>query len=146
MAFTTQKYLPSMLIMMNVDNSIDNAKYIDMCVLNSSHYDIALVCHKYLKDKHRYIKNNIWEYITKTDKGEDIWTIDTNNENIIYSIKTIICKAFTERSIYWSSNTHDNTYQDTEIISKKLLNISLKLKETKYISLLIKECKQFFIT
>jgi hypothetical protein len=45
-----------------------------------------------------------------------------------------------------SSNTNDTTYQDTEIISKKLLNISLKLKETKYISLLIKECKQFFIT
>jgi len=132
--------------MMNVDNSIDNAKYIDMCALNSSHYDIALVCHKYLKDKHRYIKNNIWEYITTSDKGDNIWSIDSNNEHIIYSIKTIICKAFTERSIYWSSNTHDNTYQDTEIISKKLLNISLKLKETKYISLLIKECKQFFIT
>ena len=120
-------------------------KYIDMCALNSSHYDIALVCYKYLLNKHRYIKNNIWEYMTITEKGEDIWSIDNNNEHIIYSIKTIICSAFTERSIYWSSNTEDNTYQDTEIISKKLLNISSKLKDTKYISLLIKECKQFFI-
>ena len=79
-------------------------KYIDMCALNSSHYDIALVCHKYLLNKHRYIKNNIWEYMTITEKGEDIWSIDNNNEHIIYSIKTIICSAFTERSIYWSSN------------------------------------------
>lgn len=37
-------------------------------------------------------------------------------------------------------------YQDTEIISNKLLIISSKLKDNKYISMLIKECKQFFVT
>jgi len=39
----------------------------------------------------------------------------------------------------------DPKYQDTEVISNKLLIISSKLKDNKYISMLIKECKQFFI-
>ena len=129
----------------DINVNIEITKYIDACALNSSHYDIAFVCHKYLKDKHRYIKNNIWEYFTTDDNGQYNWAVDINNEHIIYSIKTIICTAFTMRSIYWASNINDNTYKDTEIISKKLLNISTKLKDNKYISLLIKECKQFFI-
>lgn len=140
-------------------NDINN--HIDICVSNNLHYDIALVCYKCLKDKHRYASktsssssssdtdNNTWEYLTNA-----VWTTDVNNKQLIYSIRTIVCSAFTQRSLYWAnakdakddSNYPDNSkYPDIELISNKLLLISLKLKENKYISILIKECKQFFV-
>jgi len=124
-------------------------KYIDACIFNSTHYDIAFVAHKHLKDKHRYVKNNTWEYLADTE-----WIADIKNQHLAYSIRTIVCSAFTQRSLYWAnakdakddSNYPDNSkYPDIELISNKLLLISLKLKENKYISILIKECKQFFV-
>lgn len=129
----------------------DTDIYMDACIFNSSHYDIAFVVHKYLKDKHRYVKNNTWEYLAiKTndttgtaDAAE--WLVDINNQQFTYSIRTIVCSAFTERSLYWADVKDNSKYQDTEIISNKLLLISSKLKDNKYISILIKECKQFFL-
>jgi hypothetical protein len=125
-------------------NSYDNVnnKFIDTCIFNSSHYDIAYVIYIFLKDKHRYIKNNTWEYLNSLSE----WVIDVNNQQLIYSIRTIVCSAFTQRSLYWANMKSDTKYQDTEIISNKLLIISSKLKDNKYISMLIKECKQFFVT
>ena len=133
----------------NTNNTNDDMnslnKYIDACIFNSTHYDIALVVHKYLKDKHKYVNNNTWEYLASLG-----WTPDINTQELTYSIRTIVCSAFTQRSLYWedvnNANAKDiNKYPDTEIISNKLLLISSKLKEKKYISVLIKECKQFFI-
>jgi len=130
---------------------------IDTCIYKSTHYDIANVAHIYLKDIHRYTENNIWEYL-KTDATtkNQSWEIDVDNKELIYSIRTAVCNAFMERSLYWA-NAKDggngnsdacisySKYLDTEIISVKLMNISSKLKDNKYICLLIKECKQFFI-
>jgi hypothetical protein len=126
---------------------------IDACIFKSTHYDIANVAHIYLKDRHRYTENNIWEYL-KTDAttNKQSWEIDVDNKELIYSIKTAVCNAFTARSLYWANAKDDggdsiaySRYLDTEIISVKLMNISSKLKDNKYICLLIKECKQFFV-
>jgi hypothetical protein len=127
----------------NIENELSQS--IDKCIFNNSDYDIATVCYKFLKDKHRYVKNNVWEYLITYKNGNTIWGIDINNQHIAYSIKTIICSAFTKRSLYWSDKKGNDIYYDTELISLKLLNISSKLKDNKYISVLIKECKQFFI-
>jgi hypothetical protein len=132
---------------------------IDACIFKSTHYDIANVAHKYLKDRHRYTENNIWEYL-KTDAttNKQSWEIDVDNKELIFSIRTAVCNAFTARSLYWA-NAKDagdagdagddgiaySRYLDTEIISVKLMTISSKLKDNKYICLLIKECKQFFV-
>ena len=124
---------------------------IDTCILNNTHYDIANVVHKFLKDKHRYT-DNTWEYLKAADADTDaatdaaaVWETDANSERLIYSIRTIVCRAFTKRSLYWLDIKDDERYPDTEIISNKLLNISSKLKDNKYICVLIKECKQFFV-
>lgn len=128
-------------------NDINN--HIDICVSNNLHYDIALVCYKCLKDKHRYASktssssdtdNNTWEYLTNA-----VWTTDVNNKQLIYSIRTIVCSAFTKRSLYWEDERDNEKYPDTSVIASKLLQISSKLKDNKYILVLIKECKQFFM-
>jgi len=132
---------------------------IDTCILNNTHYDITNVVYTILKDKHRYT-DNTWEYLKDatdatsdakvadaTDATSDakVWEVDANSERFIYSIRTIVCRAFTKRSLYWMDIKDDDRYPDTEIISNKLLNISSKLKDNKYICVLIKECKQFFV-
>ena len=122
---------------------------IDTCILNNTHYDIANVVYKFLKDKHRYT-DNTWEYLKDADAAAtadavEVWETDANSERLIYSIRTIVCRAFTKRSLYWLDIKDDDRYPDTEIISNKLLNISSKLKDNKYICVLIKECKQFFV-
>lgn len=133
---------------MNEDTA---SSLLDACISNNSHYDIANVIHYYLKDRHRYAENNVWEYL-KTDATTKklLWELDVDNKEFIYSIKTIVCKAFTVRSLYWANVNNDGNgnggnYPDTELISIKLLNISSKLKDNKYICILIKECKQFFV-
>jgi hypothetical protein len=121
---------------------------IDTCIFKSTHYDIANVIHIYLKDIHRYTENNTWEYLKNQS-----WEIDVDNKELIFSIRTTVCNAFTARSLYWanakdaddSDSNGYSKYLDTEIISVKLLNISSKLKDNKYICVVIKECKQFFI-
>jgi len=125
----------------------DTNATIDKCIWNNTHFDIANIAHKYLKDKHRYVNDNTWEYLnTVTDVADvaDTWEHDANGERLMYSIRTIVCRAFTNRALYWANITDDERYPDTEVISNKLLSISLKLKEKKYICALIKECKQFF--
>ena len=123
---------------------------IDKCIWNSTHFDIANVAHKYLQDKHRYV-NNKWEYLntsagtTGAEGAAGAWEHDANSEQLIYSIRTIVCRAFTNRALYWADTIEDERYPDREMISSKLLSISSKLKEKKYICALIKECKQFLI-
>lgn len=122
----------------------DIAKHIDVCILNATHFDIANVVYKILSGKFRYT-NNTWEYL-KTD-ADATWETDENTTRFIYSIRTLVCRAFTSRSLYWAdaADAADVRYPDTEVISMKLLSISSKLKDNKYICLLIKECKEFFL-
>jgi hypothetical protein len=115
---------------------MDINNYIDLCVINNTDYDISLVVYKILKGKYKYIKNNIWEYLDKYNK----WVCDIKQNNLKYSIKTTVYTYFIKRAIERCDKTNDGN-----IMSNKLLNISLKLKEDKYISIIIKESRQFFI-
>lgn len=125
------------------------ATLIDVCILNNTHFDIANVIHKILSGKFRYT-GDTWEYLkttTATDAATTEWETDVNSERFIYAIRTLVCGAFTRRSLYWADTSieKDERYTDTEVVSTKLLSISSKLKDNKYICVLIKECKQFFL-
>ena len=134
-----------------MDEKQDIATLIDVCILNNTHFDIANVIHKILSGKFRYT-GDTWEYL-KTSATSDAanavaeWDTDVNSERLIYAIRTLVCGAFTRRSLYWADANieKDERYTDTEVVSTKLLSISSKLKDNKYICVLIKECKQFFL-
>lgn len=121
-------------------------KYIDCCIINGSHYDVALACVEVLKTNYRYIGNNLWEYIDDLHQ----WHVDEKQAKLKHDIKTKVCNAFVERALYWenmSSVDHDiNLSIDAKFRSNKLLIISSKLKDDKYILTIIKESKQFFIS
>lgn len=130
-----------------MDEEQDIATLIDVCILNNTHFDIANVIHKILRGKFRYT-GDTWEYL-KTTATTTVaeWETDVNSERFIYAIRTLVCCAFTRRSLYWADTSieKDERYTDTEVVSTKLLSISSKLKDNKYICVLIKECKQFFL-
>jgi hypothetical protein len=68
------------------------------------------------------------------------WVSDIKQNNFKYSIKTEVYTYFIKRAIELCDKA-----SDTNIISGKLLDISSKMKEDKYISMIIKESRQFFI-
>lgn len=119
-------------------------KYIDCCIINGSHYDISLACVELLKDCHKYIGDNVWEF--KNNNNE--WCVDDKCSNLKNDIKTTVCNAFIERSIFWENKSRQdsdiNISIDDKFRSSRLLKISSKLKDDKYISTIIKESKQFF--
>ena len=172
---------------------MDINNYIDLCVINNTHYDISLVVFKILNGKYRYVKNNIWEYLDKNNN----WLTDKGQTNLKYSIKTDVYRCFIKRAIEWSnlcemdgtcgkhelregdentmgsngsnnsnssndsndsnssnssndsnssnSSNCSNSNLNSNIMFNKMLFISSKLVENKYISSIIKESQQFFI-
>ena len=120
--------------------------YIDCCIgSNGSHYDISLVIYEIIKNNFKYIGNNIWEY-----KKNDEWIIDEKNINLKLEIKTNVINHFLERSKYWinksidENNIDKNIEFDNNLKSLKLLQVSNKLTDDKFISNIIKETKQFY--
>jgi len=120
--------------------------YIDCCIgSNGSHYDISLVIYEIIKNKFKYIGNNIWEY-----KKDDEWINDEKNINLKSEIKSNVTNYFLERSKYWinksidENNIDKNIEVDNNLKSLKLLQISNKLSDDKFISNIIKEIKQFY--
>ena len=109
---------------------------IDLSVINNTDYDISLVIFTILKGKYKYIKNNMWEYLDKNNN----WVCDIKQNNLKYSIKTEVYTYFIKRAIELCDKSND-----ANIMSNKLLIISSKLKEDKYISTMIKESRQFFL-
>lgn len=127
-----------------MENIINN--YIDCCInSNGTHYDISLVVNEILKNDFRYIGDNIWEY----KNAENTWIIDEKNKRLKMEIKTNVINYFLERAKYWSdkSNIADeniNIQFDSQLKAVKILQITNKLKDDKFILLVIKEIKQFY--
>ena len=119
-------------------------KYIDCCITNGSHYDVSQACVEILKGKYRYQGNNIWEYLNDNQE----WIVDDKQYIFKHDIRTIVCNQFIQRSLYWDNKSRQatdiNISIDDNFRSNKLLSISSKLKDDKYISTIIKESKQFF--
>lgn len=122
-------------------------EYIDCCIGSSgSHYDIALTIHEVLKNDYRYIGNKTWQYL---NKKTNIWENDDKNEKLKTDIKTIVCDQFITRSLYWAERSKEkniaiNVSLDHQLRSAKLLQYSYKLKDNKFILLILKEAKQLF--
>lgn len=113
-------------------------KLIDSAAFNNSDYEIASILYELFKNDFRYVDNN-WEYYEN-----NIWIIDNKNNKLKDVLKNKACSCFINRSIFWAEKTKQiNSIED--IMSTKLLFIGTNLKNEKYISNIIKECKQFFI-
>ena len=122
------------------------SKLIDNCVDYNSEYNISLAIHHILKNNYRYIGYNKWEYFDNHSKS---WIIDINNKYLKRDIETNICNEFLNRIkylIYKSNLEHynNNLKNDYELKINKLLICSNKLKNKKYIIIIIKEARSLF--
>lgn len=118
---------------------------IDRCNSSITHYDISIIVFKVLKDDFRYIGSKQWEYYDKTCKT---WKNDEKADRLRCQIKTIISDLFTRRALFWYAESSKNDDVNSEIHSKfmseKMLNVSSKLKNNNFISVVIREAQSFF--
>jgi hypothetical protein len=125
--------------MENIDNLIDN------CVSYNNHMEIAILIHSILKNKYKYIGNNIWEY---QDEVTLIWCKDKNNIKFKDSINTIVCNEFINKSLLWLDKYNNECNSEIKYIYKcrydSIIDIIVNFKNKKYINNIINECKQYF--
>jgi hypothetical protein len=95
----------------------------------NNHYDVSKYVFNVIKDKCKY--DDDWFYLNQA--GE--WIYDTNH----MKLKTEIMTTVVNDLIYKSINDIDN-----DEISRKLIQLSIKLKDDKYIRAIISELKQFY--
>lgn len=133
---------------MNADNiNIPDDIYtiIDRCNINLTHYDVARIVSIAFKNVYRYVGNKNWEY--KNSSNE--WVPDNRALKLKMDIKTVISNLFTTRSLYWynisDDHHHDiNSEIHAKLMSQKMLKAGYKLKDKKFISVVIKEARSFF--
>lgn len=97
------------------------------------HYDIALYIFKEIEKKFKY--DNKWYFLEN-----DNWILDVKNKRLINEIKTNIANKYIASSLELNNSiSYDNEYK-----SKRLLEVSLKLKSDKYLKIIINELRQFY--
>ena len=130
---------------MNNDFSIDAInRYIDQSSYNTTHYDISVIVFKVFKNLYKYTGVGQWQYY---DLQDHTWKHDKNRHRFKHDIKTVLSDLFLTRYLYWyEQSTCQNV--DNEIHAKfmadKMFRACHKLKDDKFISVVIKEAKGFF--
>ena len=129
----------------NINTSDDIFNIIDRCNTNLTHYDVAVIVSIVFKNVYRYIGNRNWEYLNSSNE----WVPDNKARILKMDIKTQISNLFTTRSLYWY-NISDESHVDinseihAKMMSQKMLKAAYKLKDNKFISVVIKEARSFF--
>lgn len=131
---------------MNNDYSIETInRYIDQCNYNLTHYDISVIVYKVFKNLYRYKGAKQWEYFDVQDRT---WKDDKNKRKLKHDIRTVISDLFITRYMHWYSVSDNAPNIDLEIHAKfmteKMFKASYKLKDDKFISIVIKEAQPFF--
>lgn len=128
---------------MNFTNIENINSSIDRCNYHTSPYDISVIVYRCFKHEYRYIGKSRWEYF---DIITNEWKKDKQASRLKEAVKNNISDLFTIRAMYWYSRCEENI--NTEIHSKymgeKMSRISYKLKNPKFISVVIKEARSFF--
>lgn len=119
---------------------------IDKCNSSISHYDMAAILHKVFKDKYRYLGNHKWEYY---DFILQEWKPDVRSEKMALDIKTVISDLFSARALHWHneslrSKSDMDKAMYADFLYEKLINASVKLKNTNFILILIREAGSLF--
>lgn len=133
---------------MNADNiniPDDIFTIIDRCNINLTHYDVAVIVSIAFKNVYRYIGNRNWEYLNSSNE----WVSDHKASKLKMDIKTVISNLFTIRSLHWYNVSDEqrsdiNSEVHAKLMSQKMLKAGHRLKDDKFISVVIKEARSFF--
>jgi hypothetical protein len=90
---------------------------------------------------YHYIGDNKWEFL---DKQDNQWKIDTRRRKLKTDIKTVVADIITKRYLYLYINNINNDDFYNKYTLNKMLSFSYKMKNDKFISVVIKEAQSFF--
>ena len=117
---------------------------IDRCT-SGAHYDIAMVIYTLYKDLFRASSKDNW-YMFSKEKHR--WERSREGFKLRNILSNDVCGRFMKRSSYWAneSGKGDNTvYRDMcHERSKKLNDVSCKLKNSGFKDSIMKECRSLF--
>ena len=125
----------------NIENITDIYESIDRINDKCTHYDASKIVYKILKNMYRYIGDNKWEFL---DKQDNQWKIDTVRRKLKTDIKTVVADIITKRYLYLYINNINNDDFYNKYTLNKMLSFSYKMKNDKFISVVIKEAQSFF--
>jgi hypothetical protein len=117
---------------------------VDRCAgSDGAHFDVAKVVHAMFKDRYRYAKNGMW-YVYVDHKHR--WLSTTGGAKLREVLSTDVFSKFVERALYWTQEGARSlgNREHFEERSKKMLNISNRLKSLGYKNSVMKECQYIF--
>ena len=119
--------------------------YIDACSNLLTHYDVAIIVHKVFKNRYRFLGQSKWEYL---NRDTNTWIADERKKKLKSDIKTVIADLFISRAMYWygeSNKVNDINHEiHVKFMSEKMLRASHKIRNDKFIDVVIREAKPFF--
>lgn len=124
----------------NVEILIDKS-----IVSDGAHYDLATVVHAIYKDKYRFTTRDTW-YMYMDNRHK--WVRTREGLKLRLLLSNDICARYLRRATYWTDKTRgileEKEREKYEANSKKLMQISIRLKTAGYKDSVMKECKALF--
>jgi len=117
---------------------------IDRCIgTDGAHFDVAKVIYTMFKDHYRFMMNDTWYTY---DDNKHRWVRNKEGLKLRMVLSNDVCRKFSERSMYWTQESvkTNELRESYEEKSKKLMQISVKLKTSGYKDSVMKECKCMF--
>jgi|APGre2960657423_1045063.scaffolds.fasta_scaffold85766_1 vacuolar-type H+-ATPase catalytic subunit A/Vma1 len=120
---------------MSIQQDGDISKLIDICANNKGcEFSVAQILHHLGKDHFKYAGDNVW---MRLDEKKD-FVQDIHHREISHFCSIDVVHAFLQRALYYQESNPNNVHL------KRILEISIKLRNSKFVNEVLQEAKSFF--
>jgi hypothetical protein len=114
---------------------------IDVCASNrASEFDVAQVLHHMGHALFKYVGDNEWMH--RIAEGD--FKPDAKYEHITKFCSGDVVHVFLQRALHYQQLVKDQPRNNYDVRVKRLLDISVKLRNPKYVHDVLREAKSFF--
>lgn len=124
--------------------------FIDVCAGNrASEFDVAQVVYFMGRQRFRYMGENEWAYCDDctqdaTEGASAKFKTDARNEHIHRFCSSEVVHVFMQRALHFQELLKAHPRSNYDVRVKRLLDISIKLRNPKYVADVLREAKSFF--
>jgi len=119
------------------------ANLIDVCAgTRASEFDVAQVLHHLGHARFKYVGDNNWLY--RVDRGDSEYEPDARLQNLQHFCSSDVVNVFLQRALHFQDLLAQNPKSNYDVRVKRLLDVSNKLGNPKYVKDVLREAKSFF--
>lgn len=116
------------------------ANLIDVCAGNrASEFDVAQVLHHLGHTRFKYVGENTWMF-----RSEGEYKLDQRLEQILHFCASDVVHVFLQRALHFQELLLQHPKSNYDVRVKRLLDVSNKLGNPKYVKDVLREAKSFF--